>query len=104
MRIDLYTKAILTVIAACLCWLCLNTVTPNVSAQAPRPAPTPVVLVDASGMPLRALPVMVANPSLPVEVTNQSLPVAVQSIQRGAAWDPVRVQLIRDAPTPMPVP
>ncbi len=35
MRTDLYTKAMLTVIAACLVWLCLGgpTLLPRVSAQ-----------------------------------------------------------------------
>ena len=104
MKIDAYTKGVLTVIAACLCWMCLNSVTPDVSAQAPRPAPTPVLLVDANGTPLRAVPVLVDNPSLTVEVTNRPLPVTVQSIQRGAAWDPIRVQVMRDPPTLMPTP
>jgi hypothetical protein len=104
MKIDAYTKAVLTVIAACLMWICLSGVTPVVGAQAARPQPTPVVLVDASGTPLRAVPVIVGNPSLPVELTNRSLNVAVQSIQRGTAWDPIRVQVMRDPPTLMPVP
>ena len=104
MQLDAYTKGVLTVIAACLCWMCLNSVTPNVGAQAARPGPTPVVLVDASGTPLRAVPVIVGNPSLPVEVTNRPVAVAVQSIQTGAAWDPIRVQVMRDPPTLMPIP
>ncbi len=103
MKVDFYTKAVLTVIAACMCWMCLNSVTPGIRAQAP-PSPTPVVLVDASGTPLRAVPVIVGNPSLPVEVTNRPLAVAVQSIQRGAAWDPIPVQVMREPPTLMPIP
>ena len=38
MKPDLYTKSVLTVIAACLVWLCVNGVTPTALAQAPRDA------------------------------------------------------------------
>ena len=71
MNVDAYTKAVLTIIAACLVWICLNGVTPVAGAQAARPAPAPVILVDANGTPLSAVPVIVGNPSLPVEVTNR---------------------------------
>ena len=104
MKVDLYTKAVLTVIAACLCWMCLNSVTPSVAAQAASPSPTPVVLVDLNGTPLKSVPVIVGNPSLPVELTNRPLAVAVESIQRGTAWDPIRVQVMREPPTLMPIP
>ena len=116
MKVDAYTKAVLTVIAACLVWMCLNGVTPAASAQAGKPEPAPVVLVDAKGTPIytseglrvnlamKAVPVTVTNSSLPVEVTNPSLGVAVRSIQRGPMWDPVQVQVMRDAPTLRPVP
>jgi len=104
MNVDAYTKGVLTVIAACLVWICLNGVTPVARAQAARPTPAPVVLVDASGTPLSAVPVIVGNASLPVEVTNRSVAVAVRSIQRGALWDAIQVQVMRDPPTLMPVP
>jgi hypothetical protein len=104
MNVDAYTKGVLTVIAACLVWMCLNGVTPVAGAQAARPAPAPVILVDAGGTPLTAVPVIVGNTSLPVEITNRSVAVAVQSIQRGNAWDAIRVQVMREAPTPMPIP
>ena len=48
--------------------------------------------------------VAVANPQLAVSVSNPSLPVAVRSIERGAAWDPIQVQVMRDPPTAMPTP
>jgi len=113
MNIDTYTKGILTVIAGCLVWICLNGAMPAAQAQAGRPEPTRVVLVDANGAAVRVLPVMVANQSVNVEVTNAplavavsnpSLAVAVRSIQRGAAWDPIQVQVMRDPPTLMPTP
>lgn len=116
MKVDAYTKAVLTVIAACLIWICLNGVMPVAGAQAARPGPTPVILVDGKGVPIytaegfhvsvgaRPLPVVVNNTSLPVEITNPALNVAVRSIQRGAAWDPIPVQVMREPPTLMPIP
>ena len=104
MNVDAYTKTVLTIIAACLVWICLNGVTPVARAQATRPAPAPVILVDASGTPLSAVPVIVGNPSLPVEVTNRSVAVAVRSIERGTAWDAIQVQVMREPPTLMPIP
>ena len=104
MNVDAYTKAVLTIIAACLVWICLNGVTPVAGAQAARPAPAPVILVDANGTPLSAVPVIVGNPSLPVEVTNREVAVAVRSIQRGTTWDAIQVQVMREPPTLMPIP
>jgi hypothetical protein len=113
MKVDTYTKGLLTVIAACLVWICLNGAIPAAQAQAGQPQPTRVVLVDANGALIRALPVIVANqsvnvavtnPQLAVAVSNTSLPVAVRSIERGASWDPIPVQVMRDPPTLMPTP
>ncbi len=104
MNIDAYTKGLLTVIAACLVWMCVNGAIPAAQAQAVQPAPTRVVLVDVNGTPLTMLPVMVANQAVNVAVTNPQLAVAVRSIERGAAWDPIQVQVMRDPPTLMPTP
>ena len=104
MQVDWYTKGVLTVIAACLAWLCLNSAMPVAGAQVARPAPTPVTLVDADGVSLKAVPVFVSNDSLPVAVTNRALPVAVRWIQRGIEWDPIQVQVIREPPTLKPIP
>ena len=104
MKVDAYTRGVLTVIAACLVWLCLNSATPVAGAQAARPAPAPVMLVDADGAPLTAVPVFVRNDALPVTVTNRALAVAVRSIQRGAEWDPIQVQVMREPPTLKPTP
>ena len=113
MKIDAYTKAVVTVIALCLVWQCVNGVTPAALAQAPpqsqtaKPTPTPVMLVDANGNPLltpTGLRVTVTNPSLSVDVTNKAIAVAVRAIQRTAVWDPIQVQVLREPPTQMPVP
>ena len=113
MNADIYTKGLLTVIAASLVWLCVNGLTPAAQAQAAKPEPTRVVLVDANGTPVRMLPVMVANqslnvavtnPQLAVAVSNPALAVAVRSIERGTVWDPIQVQVMRDPPTLKPTP
>src|SRR4029450_6640919 len=62
MKIDAYTKAVLTVIAACLVWMCVNGATPTTHAQAKPPEPMPVVLVDASGAPGGTLPCTARDP------------------------------------------
>jgi hypothetical protein len=116
MRIDVYTKTVLTVIAVCLVWMCLNGATPVVGAQTAQPEPAPVMLVDAKGNPIftadglrvnlgtKAVPVFVQNDSLNVAVTNRALRVALGSIQRSTVWDPIQVQVMRQPPTEMPVP
>ena len=104
MSVDTYTKGLLTVIAACLVWMCLNGSMPAIRAQTAKPETTRVVLVDANGTPVTVLPVMLTNRSMNVAVTNPSLDVAVRSIQRGTAWDSIQVQVLRDPPTPMPRP
>lgn len=113
MKIDAYTKVVLTVIALCLVWQCVNGITPAALAQAQpqpqtaKPQPMPVILVDANGNPLftpAGLRVTVTNPSLSVDVTNKAIAVAVRAIQRTAVWDPVLVQVLREPPTQMPIP
>lgn len=107
MKIDLYTKAVLTVIAACLVWICVSGVTPVAQAQtaAPAPPPTRVMLVDEANRPIHAQGLRVHFGGVPVPVEMPSpLPVAVRSIQRGGAWDPLDVRVMREAPTSMPRP
>ena len=52
----------------------------------------------------QSMNVAVTNPQLAVAVSNPSLAVAVRSIERGTAWDPIQVQVMRDPPTSMPTP
>jgi hypothetical protein len=67
MKADFYTKTMLTVIAACLIYLCLDRPGVLPAAQAQKSQPTRVVVVgfeqDASGY-LRQLP-------LPVQVVGR---------------------------------
>ncbi len=106
MKTDLYTKAILTVIALCLVWICVNGAAPVARAQADRPQPTPVVLVNEKGDAIYTsggLRVNLGVDALPVTVNN-TVPVAVRSIQRGARWDYLEVRVLREPPTLAPVP
>jgi hypothetical protein len=117
MKPDFYTKSMLTVIAACLVWLCINGITPAALAQAPQmPPPTRVLLVDEKNVPLQtaqglrvnvgtqAVPVAVTNPSLSVAVTNPSFAVALTAIERRGAWQPLDVRVMREPPTLQPTP
>jgi hypothetical protein len=114
---DLYTKTILTVIAACLVWLCVNGATPTALAQtAVLPPPTRVLLVDEKNVPLQttqglrvnvgtqAVPVSVTNPSISVAVTNPSFAVALTAIERRGSWQPIDVRVMREPPTLQPTP
>jgi hypothetical protein len=107
MTTDAYTKALLTVIAASLLWMCLNGATPVMQAQAAKPEPMPVVLVDAKGNPIYTAEGLRVNMNLrplPVEITNPALAVALRSIQRGNSWDAIPVQVLREPPTQRPTP
>jgi hypothetical protein len=114
MKTDTYTKAILSVIAACLVWMCVTRELPAAQAQAqpqaPPAQPAPpvrVILVDQLNRPIyttQGLLVNVGEAPMPVQVTNQAVPVTLNAVQQTGAWDPVLVRTMREPPTPMPVP
>ena len=118
MRPDAYTKAVLTVIAACLLWLCAMSTGRPLSAQQPMQLTgttvQPVVVVgwgsfDEHG---RASVTMVdsrngrqSDPNLPIRVvrmppgpldvrlpyTDQApIPVGITRIKPAAEWEPIR--------------
>jgi hypothetical protein len=91
MNADLYTKGVLSVIAACLVWLCFSGLIPGASAQVAPDRPVRVVIVDETGTSL------VGGQGLRVNLGPQALPVSI-------AGQPVLVEVIRTPPTPMPVP
>lgn len=130
-KIDPYTKAVLTVIAASLVWLCVKSSGEPVIAQSPvalwSPLPAqPVVVVGwgrlnpavAGGIeidwsdPQRR----VSEPSVPVRpstdprfdplrvrVESQApLSVSVDGVRRGSNWDPFRTQVEKDPPQRVP--
>jgi hypothetical protein len=131
MKIDSYTKAVLTVIAACLVWLCVKSTGETVVAQS-QPAPwsplpaQPVVVVgwgrlnpavtggieiDWADPQRRVSEISVpVRPStdprfdpLRVRLESQApLSVSVDAVRRGAAWDPFRTQVEKDPPQRVP--
>jgi hypothetical protein len=118
MKPDAYTKAVLTVIAACLVWLCVMNVGRPLSAQQPMQltgtTPQPVVIVGWGTLDERGrttvtmvqdrggrrsdsnLPVkLIAVPAGPLDVrlpyTDQlPMPVGVTRIKPAAEWEPIR--------------
>lgn len=70
MRVDLYTKAVLTVIAVCLIYLSAQMRPQKVYAEA-TPGPTPVVIVGAKA----AVPVVYAGVKTSEGVEWRPLPV-----------------------------
>jgi hypothetical protein len=107
MRTDVYLRTVLTIIAACLVWICVNGVTPAALAQTKAAEPTRVLLVDERNVPLstiQGLHVNLGLQTVPVSVANPSIPVRLISIERGGSWQPIEVRVLRDPSTLMPTP
>ena len=109
MKTDLYTRTVLTIIAACLVWLCVNSLTPSASAQAPQTDVQKVMLVDSRGLPVigaTGLRVNLGDPAVPVNITTQdrNIPVVIRGIERAGTgpWQPIQVDVLKAAPTVMP--
>jgi hypothetical protein len=107
MKTDLYTRTILTVIAACLVWLCVNSLTPSALAQADVQK---VMLVDTRGLPVigaLGLRVNFGDVAVPVSVaTEKNIPVVIRGIERTGTvpWQPIPVDVLKAVPTSMPTP
>jgi hypothetical protein len=107
MRFDLYTKAILTIIAGCLLWMCLRDTTLSTTVQARE---IQKVIIVGWEPPL----VNRGMPGVPVYLTNTAgvVPVQIQSVGRGyspggsqkLSWEPLPVTLADATPTPTPSP
>lgn len=82
MKIDIYTKTVLSIIAICLVWICVRDVTISRSAQANAPQPvvvtgyaqgvkTPVVIreINLDGAP-RSYSILHKDRVLPVQTIN----------------------------------
>jgi hypothetical protein len=96
MKADLYLKCVLTVIASCLLWLCVNGATPSVSAQGKPAGPMRVIIVDDRNVPLstvQGLHVNVGLQTVPVSIAG---PIDVRQ--------PVEVRVLREPPTLRPTP
>ena len=88
MRIDLYTKLVLTVIAACLVWICVRgtVLSTPVQAQA-RPQPQEVIIAGVK-TPDKLFPVRIESINTP---PNQMLSVGIADIRNSTHSLPVNV-------------
>jgi len=100
-HIDAYTKAVLTIIAACLLWMCVTSAGPRVQAQqqyGPLPA-QPVVVVGWGRLnPSAAGGVEIAWADRARRISEASVPVHPDNDQK---FEPMRVRV--EVPTPLPV-
>ena len=80
MKIDAYTKVVLTMIALCLLWMCVRDTGLSATVHAQSPAPVQeVVIVGVKGE--LQLPVAIkSSPGL--------VPVAIQQISVASPYDP----------------
>jgi hypothetical protein len=130
MIVDRYTKAVLTVIAGCLLWLCAMAAGPSLSAQRGSGitnAVQPVVIVGTGTLDQQGavavhyvrtpegrtrtdptipvtLPYTPANP-IPARMMHSPdgpLAVEISSVKKTGDWEPIRVR-VEDAP-PRPKP
>lgn len=106
MRVDAYTKVILTIIAACLVWMCLTgALTTPVAAQRSEREPQEMVLVGSRvPVPVVTAPrtSLVVRPgpewyeaTLPVDAP-RSLPTRLTGVERqpgSGRWDPLDVNV-----------
>jgi hypothetical protein len=136
MAVDRYTKGVLTVIAACLLWLCAMTLGRPLSAQKYGP-PTPQMISQGPAQPVvivgwgtmstegriglslikesngavhtdtdlgvklrQTTPVPVSLSYTP----QQPLPVGITGVKAVTNWEPIRVKVDPQPPTPMPGP
>ncbi len=104
MRVDYYTRAVLTVIALCLVYLCARETAPAVAAQ---DVPTRVVITGIAleqGGPASALPVGVVGEMRLTGSTFSAFPIQPVRVRIG---EPVEIQTVRpikdESDEPLPV-
>ncbi len=105
MLTDVYTRGILTVIALCLVWLCLNGLAPAVTAQAQAQRVVIVGWADEAGRPLvsnQGLRVTLADQTIPITMGDRAIPVVLKGIERGTPWEPIQVDVNRAPATLFP--
>ena len=123
MNVDRYTKAVLTVIAGCLLWMCVMGAGPGLQAQRrDRERDADLVGVDLKGIPTVAQPVILVgagvmdrrgnvevlfnqrdgrtDPTLSVRLPySPSNPMAVEisAVKKTGEWEPLRTD-VEDVP------
>ena len=102
MRLDLYTKTVLTVIAGCLLWLCaMQTGRPLAAQQAPtlEKAPQPVVIVGWGTLDEQGRVAVTMQQTRTGRRSDPNLPVTLMSVPAA----PIDVRLSYTDKEPMPV-
>lgn len=95
MRDVLYIKVVLTVVAACLVWICLRDIKLLVSVHAQpsfqipgqTTSPLPVTIVNWPNL----MPVVISNPG-PISVGIQSIERGKRYDQKDLPWEPIQVR------------
>ena len=130
-HIDTYTKTVLTIIAACLLWMCVNSTAQPLHAQrtpeqySPLPAQPVVVVgwgrlnpaspggveiawsdpvrkISEAAVPIRPSSDPNADP-VPVRVELQTpLPVSLEAVRKSKAWDALRTSADPDNGSSVP--
>ena len=115
MKVDIYTKLVLSVIAICLCWLCFSNMNLSETAAAAAPPPPQEVVIAGVKSPNGLLPVTISgvapaarlavvvsdvtmqDHTLPVKIwgvntADQLLPVSIKSVKQGTTWDALSIK------------
>src|SRR5258708_3259915 len=97
MKLDLYAKVILTIIAGCLLWICLRDITVRASANTQEGQP--VVITGWRNM----------NSPIPIQIN--AISQAGPADFGGGKWDALKVSndrfpliVVEQKPTPTPIP
>jgi len=129
MPTDKYTKVVLTVIAACLVWICATMTGSPLNAQQGPPLasdrPQPVVIVGWGTVDSRGVVTLTMNrdrnnpttdPRVPVNIMDsmvpldvrleytdvRPLPVGLTRVKPGAEWEPIRSAVEEEPVRPRP--
>jgi hypothetical protein len=103
MKVDLYTKAVLTVIAACLVYMCFGkpTLVPALTAQA-KPQPQEVVIVGWKKAPGEAEPLLsLLNRELPFRTPEVTYAAIVGWAMPNTTWKSQGIQDLSQRPMPV---
>lgn len=93
MNVDRYTKAVLTVIAGCLLWMCVMGAGPALQAERRAPEPTQVKLTD---MKTIAQPVILVGTGA-MDLQGR-ISVTFNDDEKGRRTDPTLAVRVEDAP------
>lgn len=89
---DLYTKGVLTIIAVCLVWICLNNVSFLSRAEAQPGGVLSQVQIIGIEKGVR-IPVQIVGTDKPLPITStEGVPVKLTGIKKGKEWDAIKIE------------